>query len=114
MSDLESLQGQLRVLTAKTDLATLSVAVRTEQSVADAKAPAPAKALSTGWDAFRLTMTWALAIVLATAPFLVLLGAIALVVRWWRRRMGARPEPPSSLPPPPSPPSPEPVGAGVA
>jgi hypothetical protein len=112
-SDLESLQGQLRVLTAKTDLATLAVSVRTQQSVADAKAPAPAKALSNGWDAFRLTMTWALAIVLATAPFLVLLGAVALVVRWWRRRIGSRPERPSSLPPPPTPPSPEPVGAGI-
>ncbi len=112
-SDLESLQGQLRVLTAKTDLATLTVAVRTQQSVADAKAPAPSKALSTGWEAFRLTMTWALAIVLGTAPFLVLFGAVAVVVRWWRRRIGSRPAPPSSLPPPPAPPAPEPVGAGI-
>ncbi len=110
-SDLESLQGQLRVLSSKTDLATLSVAVRTQQSVADAKAPAPAKALSNGWDAFRLTMAWALAIVLATAPFLALLAVVVLVARWGRRRFGSRPTPPSSLPPPPTP---EPVGAGVS
>ncbi len=121
-TDLEALQGQLRVLTAKTDLATLNVAVRTQQSIATAHAPAPTKALAAGWNAFRLTLTWALAVVLALAPFLAVLAFVALVVRWWRRRTAARTEPPAPLPPPPgpagppgtpAPPSPEPVGAGV-
>ena len=113
-TDLESLQGQLRLLSAKTDLATLSVAVRTEESVATAHAPAPAKALSAGWDAFGLTMAWALAVLLTLAPFLALLAVVLVVLRWWRRRTGARREPPAPLPPPPGPPTPEPAGAGLS
>lgn len=130
-TDLESLQGQLRVLSAKTDLATLKVSVRTEQSVATSSAPAPAKALTRGWDTFRLVMAWALAIVLATLPFLVLVALLLVARRWWtRRRSAARPVGGSTLPPPSSPPTngpgqpgaptgptpegsePEPVGAG--
>ena len=125
-SDLESMQGQLRVLSAKTDLATLTVTVRTHQSVANASAPAPAKALSTGWDTFSLVMAWALAIVLATAPFLALLVVALVIRRWWKGRRPSRPEsggsafppPPPTRPGSPAPPpapaetDPEPVGVG--
>ena len=55
---LESLQGQLRALSAKTDLATLKVAVRIQQpgppAVATNSAPAPLEALAGGWNTFRI------------------------------------------------------------
>lgn len=133
--ELETAKGQLRALTGETDLATITLTIRTEAASASESAPAPARALSAGWEAFVATLSWTVAAMLYSLPFVVTLvvtviGGRAIRRRRPPRRPGAPPAhgvgpfpysgpfappgafpPPGAAPPPAAPPSASP-GAG--
>lgn len=128
--ELESAKGQLRALSGQTDLATLTVTIRTEAETASESAPGPARALSTGWEAFVATLSWTLAAVLVSLPFVATLAVLVAASRAIRRRrpprrprtppahgIGPSPysgpfAPPGAFPPPGAAPPPDAPGAG--
>ena len=89
-SEVETLQGQLRVVKNRVQLATITLVLTTKAPPAKekhTKIPGFTNALSGGWTAFANTGRVVLAGVGATLPFLALAvfaGVIALAIR--RRR----------------------------
>jgi hypothetical protein len=93
-ADLEALEAQQRALADQTALATVSV------TLTSSAAPVPAAedtgflaGLHAGWSAFTGAMVVGLTVIGAVLPFLVVLGAIGLLVWWWRRRRTTPAEP---------------------
>lgn len=96
-SDLESLQAQQRALSTQTELASITVYLRTAD-----KAPPPAKeersgflgGLADGWDAFTSAAAKVATGFGAALPFLVLLVLLGAGLRFtWPRLRPARPGP---------------------
>ena len=98
-SDLESLQAQQNALNHETAYATVTVTIVGPKAVpAKPKTrPAPGllNGLSGGWRAFRVALSWLLAITGAVVPFaaaVAVLGYLAYRVRRWvAARGGGRP-----------------------
>lgn len=94
-TELESLEGQLRVLTDQTARATVTVTIAPpldappppveEQGAPPVHPPATADALGNGWSAFTTSASWAAAVVLTVLPFLVTLVVAAVIARLVRR-----------------------------
>jgi hypothetical protein len=88
-SDLEAMQAQQSALNHETAYATVSVTILGPKA-----APKPAKqkpapglgnGLGAGWHAFRVTLSWLLAILGAVLPFVAVLAALG-AAGWWARR----------------------------
>jgi hypothetical protein len=91
-SEVESLQGQLRLVRNRVQLATVTLALTTKAPVEKTTIPSFPKALSAGWNAFVNTGKVALAAVGAVLPFLAFTGlAAAIAVTVKRRRRAALP-----------------------
>jgi hypothetical protein len=56
--------------------------------------------LRAGWSAFTGALVVGLTVIGAVLPFLVVLGAIGLLVWWWRRRRTTPAEPTTAEPTP--------------
>ena len=92
-ADLESLESQLQALQSQTAMSTVTVqmftratpapVVRTRQQGVGAAA---LSALRGGWHALYLTFRALLVALAAVLPFLVPLGALGWLLRWYRRR----------------------------
>ncbi|MFB7618956.1 DUF4349 domain-containing protein [Kitasatospora sp. NPDC056181] len=102
-ADLESLQKQLKELSARTSLSTVTLDVRREAGPVPAGAPDKGKdegfwasvgsALGGGWNAL-VTIVRAVAVAIAAVtPFLLVLGPAALVFWLVRRRRSPGPVP---------------------
>lgn len=90
-SEVESLQGQLRLVKNQVQLATVTLALTTKAPQHKTSVPGFTRSLSAGWTAFGNVAKVTLAAVGAALPFGVFAGlaaAIVLVVR--RRRRSAR------------------------
>jgi hypothetical protein len=88
-AEVESLQGQLRVVKNQVQLATVTLTLTTRATPHVPKAkPAPGftRALSAGWKAFAASVRVALTVVGATLPFVVFAGLVAGIVVFIRRR----------------------------
>jgi hypothetical protein len=99
-SQLESMQAQQRALDHEVTYATLTLTIlgpRAKALVHHAKAPPSlAGGLSAGWRAFRVAVSWTLALLGALAPFAAVAALAVFVIyrgrRWViRRRPAARP-----------------------
>jgi hypothetical protein len=95
-SDLEAMQAQQSALNRETAYATVTVTILGPKAVAKPAKPKPPPGLSNGlgagWHAFRVSLSWLLAIVGAVLPFLVVLavlGAAGWLGRRWLRTRGA-------------------------
>jgi hypothetical protein len=88
-SEVETLQGQLRVVKSRVQLATITLVLTTTAPTKKTAIPGFTKALSGGWSAFANTGRVALAAVGATLPFLVLAAIAALIALALRRRRSA-------------------------
>jgi Domain of unknown function (DUF4349) len=104
-ADLESMQAQQRALDHEVTYATLTLTIlgpRAKALVHHAKAPPSlAGGLSAGWRAFRVAVSWTLALLGALAPFAAAAALAVFVIyrgrRWViRRRPAARPASPES------------------
>lgn len=96
-SDLEAMQAQQRALNRETSYATVTVTILGPKGPKAVHKPAKPKpvpslsnGLSAGWHAFRVTLSWLLAIVGAVAPFAAVLAAGGALGYWGRRRFKAR------------------------
>jgi hypothetical protein len=85
-SEVESLQGRLRVVRNRVQLATVTLVLTTKAEPKKADIPGFTDALSSGWDAFANTARVTLAAIGATLPFIVFGGVIAAIVLALRRR----------------------------
>lgn len=96
-AEIESLEGRLRVLRDKVDLATVSVTLSPPQPAADDELPGFLSGLRGGWRALRATGIVGSAFLGALLPWLVPLALLVLAVRlgWrrWRRTHTPRPRP---------------------
>jgi Domain of unknown function (DUF4349) len=95
-SDLEAMQAQQNALNHETAFATVTVTILGPKAVpppAKSKpAPGLGNGLTGGWHAFRVTLSWLLAIIGAILPFaavIALLGAAGYWVRRWLARRRA-------------------------
>jgi hypothetical protein len=84
-SEVESLQGQLRLVQSRVQLATVTL-VLTTKAPHEAGIPGFSKALSNGWKAFANTGRVTLAVIGAALPFAALAGFIAMIAVIARRR----------------------------
>jgi Domain of unknown function (DUF4349) len=95
-SDLEAMQAQQRALNRETSYATVTVTIlgpkAVHKPVKQKPKPAPglSNGLSAGWHAFRVTLSWLLAIIGAVVPFAAVLAAAGALGYWGRRRFKAR------------------------
>lgn len=128
-AETESLEGRLRVVRDKVDLATVMVSFSPPQPSADEDLPGFLTGLRGGWRALRATVIVGSAVLGALLPWLVPAALLAVAARlaWkrWRRAHPPRSKPPprppgwpSGVPPtaaapaahPPPTPGPPPVG----
>jgi hypothetical protein len=86
-SEVESLQGRLRVLTAQVDLATINLHLTERAGPAVTKdLPGPLRAMRAGWVVLVNTVLALVAVAAFLVPFLPLL----LMARWLLRRRRPR------------------------
>ncbi len=85
-AEVESLQGQLRLVKSQVQLATVTLALTTKAPHHKTTTPTFTSALSGGWAAFANTAKVTAAVVGATLPFLTFAAAVAAVVVAVRRR----------------------------
>jgi Domain of unknown function (DUF4349) len=104
-SSLESMQAQQRALDHEVTYATLTLTILGPQAKAlvhhPKTPPSLASGLSAGWRAFRVAVSWALALLGALAPFAALAALAVYVIyrgrRWAiRRRAAGQPASPES------------------
>jgi Domain of unknown function (DUF4349) len=103
-ASLESMQAQQRALSHETSYATVTLTLlgpKAKPPVHHPKAPPTlAGGFGAGWHALRVTVSWILAFVGATAPFAVILAIAGYVIyrsrRWLIRRRPAEPAAPES------------------
>ena len=88
-SDLEAMQAQQSALNRETAYATVTVTILGPKAVAKpAKQKPPpglGNGLGAGWHAFRVTLSWLLAIIGAILPFAAVLAVLG-AAGWWARR----------------------------
>jgi hypothetical protein len=93
-SDLEAMQAQQSALNRETAYATVTVTVLGPKAVAKAAKPKPppglGNGLGAGWHAFRVTLSWLLAVIGAVLPFVAVVAALGAAALWGRRRLRAR------------------------
>jgi len=93
-SDLEAMQAQQSALNHETAFATVTVTILGPKAVPKAAKPKPPPGLSnglgSGWHAFRVTLSWLLAVIGAVLPFLVVLAVLGAAGYWGRRWLRAR------------------------
>jgi hypothetical protein len=92
-SELEALQAQQSALNHETAFATVAITILGPKAVprpAKQKPPGLGNGLGAGWHAFRVTLSWLLAVVGAVLPFLVVLAALGAAGYWGRRWLRAR------------------------
>jgi hypothetical protein len=96
-SDLEAMQAQQSALNHQTAYATVTVTILGPPTAARHPAkprakPAPGlgKGLSAGWHAFRVALSWLLAIIGAILPFAAVLAALGAAAYWLRRWLARR------------------------
>lgn len=92
-SDLEALQAQQNALNHETAFATVTVTIlgpKAAPKPARQKTPGLGNGLGAGWHAFRVTLSWLLAVLGAVLPFLVVLAALGAAGYWGRRWLRAR------------------------
>jgi Domain of unknown function (DUF4349) len=93
-SDLEAMQAQQSALNRETAYATVTVTILGPKAVPKAakQKPAPGlgNGLGAGWHAFRVTLSWLLAILGAVLPFLAVLAVLGAAGYWGRRWIRAR------------------------
>lgn len=99
--ELESLKGQLRVLTDETALATVTVTIAPrpeaprpppavdDEAAAPLSPPGPGDALGNGWSAFATSVSWLTAVALTVLPFAVTALVVLGGLRVRRRRRPA-------------------------
>lgn len=94
-TEIESLQGRLRVLTDQVELATLTVRLteRDDLRVND-DLPGFLEGLRAGWVALVNTALVLLTVAGFAVPFLPVVALLVWLVRRWRRRHPKRPRPP--------------------
>jgi hypothetical protein len=88
-AEVESLQGQLRLVKSQVQLATVTLALTTKAPHHKPTTPGIASALSAGWTAFVASAEVTGAVVAASLPFLgfaVIVAGIVVVARRRRRR----------------------------
>jgi hypothetical protein len=104
-SQLESMQAQQRALDHEVTYATLTLTILGPQAKAlvhhPKTPPGLASGLGAGWHAFRVAVSWTLALLGALAPFAAVAALAGYVIyrgrRWViRRRPTARPASPES------------------
>ncbi|HEX6519117.1 MAG TPA: DUF4349 domain-containing protein [Streptosporangiaceae bacterium] len=97
-SSLESIEAQQRALNGQTSYATVAMTIIGPKPAAATHAkpkppPGLAGGLSAGWRALRITMSWALAVAGAVAPFAAIAALAAFgyfrIRRWILRRKAA-------------------------
>jgi hypothetical protein len=92
-SDLESMLAQQSALNHETSYATLTLTLVGPKAVvkpaAKTSPPGFAHAISSGWHALHLTVSWLLTIIGAIAPFAAVLAVIGGLA-WWGRRWYTR------------------------
>ena len=112
-AEIESLEGRLRVLSDKVDLATVTLALSPPQTPADGELPGFLSGFRGGWRALRATAVLGSAAIGALLPWLVPLALLGFASRLsWRRWRRAHPSPSRYVPPAVWPPGPPP-GAGA-
>jgi hypothetical protein len=92
-SDLEALQAQQSALNHETAFATVAITIlgpRAAPKPAKQKPPGLGNGLGAGWHAFRVTVSWLLAVLGAVLPFLVVVAALGAAGYWGRRWLRAR------------------------
>ena len=93
--DLESLQGQKRMLDDQTALSTITVVLLSPQATVPSKPTRPQKGflagLKAGWRAFTGSLSVLLTVVGALLPWLLLVGVPAAAVLVYLRRRRALP-----------------------
>jgi hypothetical protein len=117
-AEVESLEGRLRVLRDRVELATITVELSPPRPAADDSLPGFLTGLRGGWRGLRATAIVGSAVVGALLPWLVPFGLLVVAGRFawrrWRRRHPARPRPvlqpawAAGAPPPASAPLPGP------
>ncbi|HEY1626740.1 MAG TPA: DUF4349 domain-containing protein [Streptosporangiaceae bacterium] len=95
-SALEQMQAQQRALSSETSYATVSVKILGPKAApvvhhkAKPSSPSLAGGAKAGWHALRVTVSWALAVIAAVAPFAVIVALAVFAAyrarRWLRRR----------------------------
>jgi hypothetical protein len=88
-SEVESLQGQLRLVKNQVQLATITLSLTTNAPAHKAthkSKPSFTRALAAGWSAFVDTVRVTLAVIGATLPFLGFAAVVAAIVMAVRRR----------------------------
>jgi len=98
-SDLESMLAQQSALNHETSYATLTLTLVGPKAVvkpaAKTSPPGFAHAISSGWHALHLTVSWLLTIIGAIAPFAAVLAVIGGLAWWGRRRYTRRRQQPT-------------------
>jgi hypothetical protein len=93
-SDLEAMQAQQSALNRETAYGTVTVTILGPQAVRHPSKPKPPPGLSNvlgaGWHAFRVTLSWLLAIIGAVLPFAAVIAALGAAALWGRRWLRAR------------------------
>jgi len=92
-SDLEALQSQQSALNHETAFATVAITIlgpKAAPKPAKQKPPGLGNGLGAGWHAFRVTLSWLLAILGAVLPFAAVLAVLGAVGWWGRRWVRAR------------------------
>jgi Domain of unknown function (DUF4349) len=101
ITELESLQARQRALASQTSLATITlhlVADRVPLAAVDRSGFLGG--LSDGWHAFTRAVAVLLTALGTVLPFLLVLGPILVVLRWWQLRRSRRPAPAAAAPAP--------------
>lgn len=88
-SEVESLQGQLRLVQNQVQLATVTLVLTTKAAPHKADIPGFTKAFSSGWKAFADAAKVTVAVVGAVLPFAAFAGVAAVIVLVLRRRRRA-------------------------
>jgi CHASE2 domain-containing sensor protein len=88
------MQAQQSALNRETAYATVTVTVLGPKAVVKAAKPKPppglGNGLGAGWHAFRVTLSWLLAVIGAVLPFVAVVAALGAAGYWGRRRLRAR------------------------
>jgi hypothetical protein len=97
-TEVETVEGQLRLVSNRVQLATITLVLTTKAPHKKADIPGFTEALSAGWTGFANTGKVSLAAVGAALPFAVFAGLAAGIVLTLGRRRGRRLETPSPTP----------------
>ncbi len=93
-TNLEAMLAQQNALNHETSYATVTVTILGPKAAAKHAQPKPppgfANGITGGWHAFRTAVSWFLAIIGASAPFLAVAAVLGALGYWIRRRITRR------------------------